>query len=61
MNSKDYKHVMVRTATHRKLLIAAAVQGRKAYQLADEILSKALGEMTPHAINSTTAPAACDR
>ena len=47
MESKfEHKHVRVSPATHGRLLSEAALRGRKVWSLADELLSRALDELS---------------
>lgn len=44
---REHKHVRVSPATHRRLRVEAAMRGRTASDLADELLAKGLRELPP--------------
>lgn len=58
-----YKHVALSPVTHRNLQIAAAIHGRKLYELADELITKGLRDLLPveqPTSDSTPIQAPCD-
>lgn len=58
MEPKYHKHIRVSVSTHRKLVIEAAIRGKKAQELADELLAKGLRELPqaqPITIQSSTS------
>jgi len=61
---RPHKHLRVSPATHRRLMIEAAIRGRTAFDLAEELLSRALQELpavTGSIIQSSTTTPVCDR